>query len=73
MKWISIQDKLPEDNRPVLLFTPFEYFGELHTCVGNSESIRKCSTSSGKTKRPVFTHWLPLPEAPAINNVSANI
>jgi uncharacterized protein DUF551 len=68
MKWISIKDKLPEDNRPVLLFTPFEYFGELHSCVGNSESIRKCSTNSGNVKSPIFTHWFPLPEAPSINN-----
>jgi len=64
MKWISIKDKLPEDNRPVLLFTPFEYFGELHSCVGNSESIRSCTVKSGKSKTPVFTHWVPLPENP---------
>lgn len=68
MEWISIKEKLPEENRPVILFTPFDYFGELHSCVGNSESIRECSTGNNKGSRPVFTHWLPLPEAPDNNN-----
>ena len=68
MNWINIKDKLPEDNRPVLLFTPFEYFGELHSCIGNSESIRKCCTSKGKDNHPIFTHWFPLPEAPNTHN-----
>lgn len=68
MKWISTKEKLPEDNLPVILFTPFEYFGELHSCVGNAESIRNCTIGRGAGKTAVFTHWVPLPENPCISN-----
>ena len=70
MNWISIEEKLPEENRPVILFTPFDYFGELHSCVGNAESIRNCTVACGECMQPVFTHWVPLPENPSdINRV----
>ena len=68
MTWISINEKLPEDNLPVILFTPFDYFGELHSCVGTLESIRTCTVASGNAMAPIFTHWVPLPENPADSN-----
>lgn len=64
MEWINISEQLPEENRPVILFTPFDYFGELHSCVGNSASIRACRTGSDRGGKPIFTHWLPLPATP---------
>jgi len=72
MEWISIKEKLPEDNRPVLLFTPFEFFGDLHSCVGNSESIRSCNITRGKRRTPIFTHWVQLPENPCMINSSGD-
>ncbi|NJD91484.1 MAG: DUF551 domain-containing protein [Geobacter sp.] len=68
MNWISITEKLPEDNLPVILFTPFDYFGALHSCVGNAESIRSCTVASGEGLEPIFTHWVPLPEYPSDNS-----
>ncbi len=68
MEWISIKEQLPAENQAVILFTPFDYFGELHSCVGNSESIRSCGISRGKGKKPIFTHWFPLPENPGVSN-----
>jgi len=64
MEWISIKERSPEDNRPVVLFTPLNYFGELHSCIGNSESIRECNDVTGRNDSPVFTHWMPLPDGP---------
>jgi len=66
MEWISLKERSPEDNRPVLLFTPLNYFGELHSCIGNSESIRQCNMTGGRNKKPVFTHWMPLPASPSL-------
>ena len=65
MNWISIKEKLPEENLPVILFTPFDYFGELHSCVGTAESIRSCTVARGQSMAPIFTHWVPLPENPS--------
>lgn len=66
MEWISINERLPEDNTPVVLFTPHDFFGDLHSCIGNSESIRNCTIAFGRKKAPIFTHWMPLPAAPPV-------
>lgn len=68
MEWISVTEELPEANQPVILFTPFDFFGELHSCVGNVDSIKNCTVRSGREKAPVFTHWLPLPQTPLCTN-----
>ena len=68
MEWISIKESLPADNSPVVLFTPHDYFGELHSCIGNSESIRKCTITANREKTSIFTHWMPLPAVPSVIN-----
>ena len=64
MEWFNVKDKQPNDVENVLLYTPFEFFGEAHSCVGNIEGIRSCTTKIGKRTVPVFTHWMPLPPKP---------
>ncbi|WP_298273450.1 DUF551 domain-containing protein [Geobacter sp.] len=66
MEWISINERLPEDNTPVVLFTPLDFFGDLHSCIGNSESIRICNIATGREEAPIFTHWMPLPATPTV-------
>lgn len=56
MEWISCQDRLPETNRPVLIWTE-----------GLSKEISFCGAGSLKRKRLIkwgVTHWMPLPEPP---------
>jgi hypothetical protein len=64
MKWISIEQKLPVDGQRVLLYTPYPYFGNDYSCVGDRESIATCTVDEGNDQRPIFTHWMPLPPKP---------
>ena len=64
MDWVNINEKQPDDRDNVLLYTPYEFFGETHSCVGNIESIRSCRTKIGSRIVPIFTHWMPLPSKP---------
>jgi hypothetical protein len=68
MEWIDAQVKLPDECDRVLLFTPYPIFGNDYSCVGNKESISVCTTRINQKEVPVFTHWMPLPERPCINN-----
>jgi len=65
MEWFSVTEKLPKERDRVLLYTPYSFFGKDHSCIGDLESIKTCSTTiSGKTV-PIFTHWTPLPKMPS--------
>jgi hypothetical protein len=62
--WVNISEKLPENDESVVLYTPYDFFGNGHSCIGDKQSIAACkATLKGKTV-PIFTHWMPLPEAP---------
>lgn len=65
MEWISVSSALPEANERVLLFTPFDIFGDDHVCVGSREAILTCSRSQAERTIPLFSHWLALPELPS--------
>lgn len=64
MEWISAKEKLPENGERVILYTPYEFFGEDYSCIGDKDSIRVCKTRRGRQTVPVFTHWMPLPQKP---------
>jgi hypothetical protein len=64
MEWIRTSQQLPNDGERVLLYTPYEFFGNDHTCVGNREGICMCTANIDGRKTPVFTHWMPLPPVP---------
>jgi len=64
MKWISTTEMMPNDGDRVLLYTPYAFFGDDHTCVGNRTGIQKSKASIGGKMAPIFTHWMPLPQEP---------
>jgi len=64
MEWIDAKVKLPNDSERVLLYTPYQIFGEDYSCVGNKDSIAACTTRINKRTVQVFTHWMPLPGKP---------
>ena len=64
MDWIRTTEKLPEMGERVVIYTPFNFFGEAHTCIGDKQSITDCTTRQGRREVPVFTHWMPLPKLP---------
>lgn len=68
MQWFNVKDKQPDDLESVLLYTPFDFFGEAHSCVGNIEGLRNCTTKIDKKIVPVFTHWMPLPPKPQLQD-----
>jgi hypothetical protein len=61
MQWIDIQEKLPDREMKVLLFTPYKVFGSEQTFIGDRDAIAICKTRKGRSNVPVFTHWMPLP------------
>lgn len=72
MGWVNVSDKLPENDERVVLYTPYDFFGKDHSCIGDKHSIKSCNaTLQGKTV-PVFTHWMPLPEGPEEGLTSGN-
>ena len=61
-KWISVEERLPEENKSVLVFD--EYNG-----VGISFYTRYTNSFVGLSKDVLFgsvTHWMPLPQAPEV-------
>ncbi len=70
-RWISVKDRLPEDNRPVLCCVS-DTTGEGRTYViGSCENSEFWFLKIGDNKRFSFpymqikvTHWMPLPELP---------
>jgi Protein of unknown function (DUF551) len=64
VEWISIREKLPPKGDRALLFTPYGFFGDDHSCIGDVESITECTAEIGGEMVPVFTHWMPLPRTP---------
>lgn len=64
MGWVNVKDKLPENGERVVLYTPYNFFGHDHSCIGDKKSIKTCTATLGGTMVPIFTHWMPLPETP---------
>lgn len=64
MQWIDTREQMPDKEARVILYTPYEIFGNDHTCIGDCEAITSCTTRKGGSSVPVFTHWMPLPVMP---------
>jgi hypothetical protein len=59
-QWISVRDRLPEEDQEVLIYDwPFRF-----TCLfwKSRESAFQWELSNGRNCNP--THWMPLPAAP---------
>jgi len=63
-EWISVKDKLPEEDEMMILF----YSTEGGVCSGNYEVEEEVYYSldyiGGAGYRKSVTHWMPLPEPP---------
>ena len=56
-KWISVKERLPEDDDDVLILICGKIIGAGYRINGKWKSL-------AKAKAPVVTHWMPLPEMP---------
>lgn len=56
-KWISVNDRLPEDDDDVLILIYGKVIGVGYRINGKWKSL-------AKAKAPVVTHWMSLPEMP---------
>lgn len=56
-KWISVKDRLPEDDDDVLILIYGKVIGVGYRINGKWKSL-------SKAKAPVVTHWMSLPEPP---------
>lgn len=59
-KWISVEDRLPENDDNYLVFTSDRNEKEIATYYGDGEWL----THDLINLIPLVTHWMPLPEPP---------
>ena len=59
-KWISVKEKLPENDDNYLVFTSDRNDAVIATYYGDGEWLEYDSTNL----IPLVTHWMPLPEPP---------
>ena len=66
MKWISVDERLPEDSRTwVLIYTKDRYIRMAGLIEDRWESYEGYSLDPSKTEYlPKPTHWMPLPDPP---------
>ncbi len=75
MEWISVKDKLPEDDNPILIYTK-DIFGCGKISISSKgKSLLEGKFAPNKIDVPItmtnkneilsnITHWMPLPEPP---------
>ena len=74
MEWISIEDKLPEDGKEVLVWgkyyfevptQAFIYNGVWKGSLEVTDHMEQCDRDNSRlTSGHRITHWMPLPEPP---------
>jgi len=79
MEWISIKDRLPEENTWVLCFLPhcgfsvnmifsLKFFYHTYSLNGEIQKIPMFENVDRGWRVEDITHWMKLPEAPSIQN-----
>jgi hypothetical protein len=63
MNWISVKDKLPEEEQEVLIGW-FQVTASNKQYFAHDVAIFNQNEFSGWRKYPEATHWMPLPEPP---------
>ena len=61
-EWISAEDRLPEDEIPVLVGYSRNLDGFISIGYLDQEDMRWCGLDDIRIARP--SHWMPLPEPP---------
>lgn len=65
MKWISIEDELPEIEKTVLVYCFHEYYdGKDHFIDMGYRNQSGIYDVHGSPVQPEITHWMALPEIP---------
>lgn len=59
-KWISVKEKLPENDDNYLVFTSDKNEAEIATYYGDGEWLTLDLTNL----TPLVTHWMPIPQMP---------
>ena len=62
MNWISVKDRLPDDDGKYLVFWQFE--NQKYGCIETTQYDVKFDMWDS----PKPTHWMPLPEPPEVDN-----
>lgn len=60
-QWVSVDERLPEGYKPVLVATNF---GDVYTCRLPVIIAKNSKEELSVGRRERFTHWMPLPPAP---------
>ena len=61
-KWLSVKEKLPENDAHYLVFTSDNNAAEVAIYYGDGEWLTPDLTNL----TPLVTHWMPLPEPPEV-------
>ena len=69
-EWINATERLPGKGEQVVIYTPFKFFGDFHSCIGDRESLLNLTMLNKGKRVRVFTHWLPLPAKPDMVDMS---
>jgi len=64
MEWISVEDRLPEDNDQYLVKVPNSPFNRKGFAVSGFSKSIKPNFSYDRTHMDSVTHWMPLPNPP---------
>lgn len=67
-EWISVEDRLPEPHKTVLLYVPMF----LNITTGKRLPNLQCFEKDCKGVMGIATHWMPLPKAPTQENLNNN-
>ena len=65
-KWISVEDKLPDENQEVLILIPVVNRFNIENGIYRGDGIWSGAwcTRRGKGQSYKVSHWMPLPDAP---------
>lgn len=58
-EWVSVEDRLPEYQSVILVYTISEY-----TQTAYLEASSRLWVGIGNYRQPKVTHWMPLPQPP---------
>jgi hypothetical protein len=68
IKWISVEESLPELCETVLLVEKGKVtVGWLESCFSHEDPIYFCPEDSSYPEEGAVTHWMPLPKPPKAN------